>query len=367
MNQQQYYQNNNQMNMPNGYARTQAPAAASGYTIRVSDAANAAVSAGVQFPIKASVTGTVYWSHITRMVDGEELSKRNQEKRQRGGKFDDVPHYALTLDNASISFDANYPQAVKDFFQQQIRIKQEEDGSYSYKFYGKSKSPYPISVAFGKDDNGMLVPAITMEDGSVMEHAGQMPSELARGLKVTVGIAIFSSPNGYGFGMNGVIMREPVRFYEPANASNAQIKEMLQQMGVTSAAENPKIPISSVPGANAPKIPNMENNMAGTVSGNMPAPTENVAPQSVNPMTPPPMPQPQQAPNYAGGNAQYPNQQNAQNRTNMQPNIAPGFMMPPQDDPASDNYDPMNPQLPFPMPQQTGAEMPLQYNRNFTQ
>lgn len=207
------------------------------------------------YPYTVNVRGKVSYSHISRLVDGEELRKDNERRRSNNRVQMTRPYSALTITDPVIVDDGTVPDIIKQLINERISSRQNQDGSFSRVWYGTSKSPTLPEVAYSAEAG------VELAGKGLSSRDCPLPGELANGLDVTIGVKFFTGNMRPGMGMDYVLVNEPVRYY-----SGSAIAQALAAQGVTYTAPAPTgAPVQAGP-ANQP--------------------TGGVAPQAAQPMQP---------------------------------------------------------------------------------
>ena len=207
------------------------------------------------YPYTVQLRGKVSYSHVSRLVEGEELRRDNDRRKANNRIQMTRPYTALTISDPVIVDDGTVPDIIKQLIAERINTRTNTDGTVSNVWYGTSKSPNIPDIAYGAEAGPDLA------GQSLQTRDTPMQGELATGLDVTIGVKFFTGNMRPGIGMDYIIVNEPVRFYQ----GNA-IAQALAAQGVVYTAP-----------------------AAGASAGNQPAPAPaaGVAPQAAAPMTPP--------------------------------------------------------------------------------
>lgn len=168
--------------------------------------ANQYISEKLTENTEIEVRGTLKFSRLTSLIEGEELARRNQNKMYPVNG----PHTTLTLSNPQIlPADPNQLSYNEAYIQE--------------RFYTSKKNPQD-GQQFSIDSKSTDLPIIAVpnDDGTYTQDvSGQ---ELAAGLDVTVTIRVYK-PQNYekrGTAISMVRLNEPVRYYSAGgpNLSN---------------------------------------------------------------------------------------------------------------------------------------------------
>lgn len=146
------------------------------------------------------VRGTLRYSRLTKLIDGEELAQKNARRTYPINQ----PHTSVTLDNPQVlPFDQTNGQLTLEerFVQERFRVSTytETKGITQYWLDSKSRNLPIIGIP---NEDGQLVP----------DTSGQ---ELAPGLDVTLVLQTYKPQNyaQHGLRIEQVIVNEPVRYY----------------------------------------------------------------------------------------------------------------------------------------------------------
>lgn len=151
------------------------------------------------------VEGLVKFSRITKHVSGEELEKTDARRKVKIKK----PYTNITITQSKIL--PNTPGSLsmaEEFVQNKFYIASEnvnvKPEIYDFQFI--NKSPYKPQVSQCDPDNPKVCYEIIPE------------AELAKGLKVILVLQIYDAKKqGFGtngLGLDGILLREPIRYYE---------------------------------------------------------------------------------------------------------------------------------------------------------
>lgn len=164
------------------------------------------------------VDGYVDYSHVTKLIEGEALERRNENRT-----FPiNTPHTSISLRDARIRPSSGDPQrlSVEELFVQQS-------------FYDSKKDESKRNV-YSIDNKTQQLPAIYEPNNPADLSQGYRqvvdPSgELDRGLTATLILQVYK-PKNYekrGIGLRAVVLNEPVRYF-----SNGLDTDHLQSMGI---------------------------------------------------------------------------------------------------------------------------------------
>lgn len=147
------------------------------------------------------LTGTLQYSVLTRLIEGEELAKVNARRANNGLSAINRPHTTLTLSNPQIvPADPNGLSYNESFIQE--------------RFFTSKKHP-ERGQQYSIESKGTDLPIIALrnQDGTyTQDTSGQ---ELAQGLQVSVTLRVYKPKqyNQRGIALSMIRVEEPVRYY----------------------------------------------------------------------------------------------------------------------------------------------------------
>lgn len=175
-----------------------------------------------------TIRGKVTYSHIAKLIDGEELIRENERKKQQMasiGKpfYENKPHTQLAIKDVQII--PNDPNGqlnlAEQTLQERFYIGKGKDNENSVCY---SADSYFIPQVFERTTNGV--------------NQVILPNELASGLTVTLFLNVYKPKNNpkHGIGLNAVVAEEPIRYF-----GNNGINDVLTKMygSVTYNASTP--------------------------------------------------------------------------------------------------------------------------------
>ena len=191
------------------------------------------VSAIAQYaPCTIYVRGQVVYSRIASHVEGQELAKQNQEAASKGRMPHAKPYTSITIKNPVILDNGKLMPQVMQVLQE--RFYTNKDGILM--FSQESKSPFLPTVVYSSLAGDLAGQGIADRDVP-------LTGELATGLDVTVGVSLFSKNGFAGFGMNYVLINEPIKYY-----TNTGIAADFAAAGITYVAPTkPATPAYTAP------------------------------------------------------------------------------------------------------------------------
>lgn len=163
-----------------------------------------------------AVRGKLGYSRLTSQIDGDELRKDITRRRQKGWMPIERPYTTATINGAEvICADANNLTPEERYAVESLYVStaSRNQGEFSFTANNKGNSlPY---IAVSRPD-----------DPSVADQI-QPDGELASGLDVTLIMRVFKGKPNNGVSLDGVIVNEPIRYY-----NNAQAGAGLSQLGI---------------------------------------------------------------------------------------------------------------------------------------
>lgn len=227
-----------------------------------------------------AVTGTVSYSRVASMIEGEELRKVNERNLARGQRSVDRPYTTITLNNArAIQRDPNYKRPEEIYAEESLFSSNAKDAQ---------------GLRFTAVNKGRSLPWIAVRDpetGNIKQI--QPEGELDKDLKVTVIMGVYQGKMNKGSGMNGIIIEETPRYYT-ANRSDAGLADLFG-VGFIPLPGGAK-PVRTAPQVVAPQIQTPVQPVMQPVQQVMPSPTPVVNPAPQIATAPIPQMAPQMAP-----------------------------------------------------------------------
>lgn len=227
-----------------------------------------------------AVTGTVSYSRVASMIEGDELRRVNERNLARGQRPIDKPYTTITLNNAhAIQRDPNQKRLEEIYAEESLFSSNARDAQ---------------GMRFTAVNKGKMLPWIAIRDpetGNIKQI--QPEGELDRDLRVTVVMNVYQGKMNKGSGMNGIIIEETPRYYT-ANRNDAGLADLFG-VGFIPLPGGAK-PVHTAPQVIAPQTQAPVQPVMQPVQQVMPAPTPVVNP--VPQVAPAPVPQmaPQPAP-----------------------------------------------------------------------
>lgn len=155
-------------------------------------------------PLNILIQGEVSFSHIATMYDGPELIEANRKAVERGGSPSLRPYCTISIDNPRILNQETLPPEVVSVMTKRISTKEGRS-----RYYATSKSPNLPPVVYS------ALAGDGYSGHGIADANHPLPHELATGLKVTIVAKLFNTKMGVGCGIDGILVDEPVRYYEP--------------------------------------------------------------------------------------------------------------------------------------------------------
>lgn len=156
------------------------------------------------------IRGRLTFSRVASKIEGDELSKMNERKRIQGRKdITEKPHTTATISNAEIIPQTPGELTLEEKFiaeRMGVSTKNPQLGNYY--------------TAINKGNSLPKVGVLTPENKYVETQMDKR--ELQNGLDVTLVIRTFKGNPNNGTALDGIIINEPIRFYEPANLGLGQ-------------------------------------------------------------------------------------------------------------------------------------------------
>ena len=235
-----------------------------------------------------AVTGTVSYSRVASMIEGDELKRVNERNLARNQRSIDRPYTTITLNNAcAIQRDPNYKRPEEIYAEESLFSSNARDAQ---------------GMRFTAINKGKILPWIAVRDPETGKIKQIQPEgELDRDLRVTVVMGVYQGKINKGSGMNGIIIEEEPRYYT-ANRNDAGLQDLFG-VGFIPLPGGAK-PVHTAPQMVAPQMQTPVQPVMQTVQQVIPAPTPvvnpvpQVAPVPTPQVAPAPVPQiaPQPAP-----------------------------------------------------------------------
>lgn len=166
------------------------------------------------------VEGTVAYSRIAKIIEGNELIDSDKARERRGLRAIERPHTTITIDNARVmAVNPQQPTEMEIWLNESLY---------------QSKSDAQSGLSFTAISKSSRLPEIFVGEGiKNLKHA-TLDAELANGLKVVLVLRSFAGSRGNtGVGLNCVIVKEPIR-YRSADV-RGDMASQLAQFGFTFA------------------------------------------------------------------------------------------------------------------------------------
>lgn len=203
------------------------------------------------------ISGTVGFSRISKRIEGEELQKDIQRQKALGRRvIHDKPYTSLSINNAQVLIATPGKPTIEESYAQEHLYKSSAKGATGYSFTGRNKSA--------------TLPAVYVHDpnnpNKVVPMNEPLTGELAVGLRVTLIMRTFKSPQNNGVSLDGVILDEPIRYYSSNTldlSAYGITVEGAPQAPIQDAAE-PETPVPTTPPPAPMNYPNYTVNSVPT-------------------------------------------------------------------------------------------------------
>lgn len=223
----------------------------------------------------AYIDGRIRYSHITRLVEGQELLKVIERERRNGSLYPhdpNKPYTILELEDAKVRVaDVNHMTPLETYNQESLfTVVDRNTGRSVYRYRAENKSRRLPKVLVRNASGGY--------DEIIPER------ELANGLNVTIVMRVYSAGQINGIAMEAVMVNEPLRYWEPND-----IIAQLQSAGISvnrkpyepapavdttnESVSNTDAPVQTNPYSTAPAAPTV-----ATAEPTAQAPTQPVQP-----------------------------------------------------------------------------------------
>lgn len=218
--------------------------------------------------------GYVHFSRITRRLDGEDLERDMQIRRQKGLVEIKEPYASLNLKDVTPLYTND--ASVDTYMRESI-------------FQGAVANQYTAISKSRKNANGEYMFPLPkcyqiQEDGSFQEFIPR--AEFAQDLHVRVVLRVYAGTPNNGISFDAVLVLEPVKYYESSNiAKNLEQlglvfkplseKERAEQLAVANANLAPQNKQSATPVAEPARTIQVNGNAFTSVPNNMANPYNN--------------------------------------------------------------------------------------------
>lgn len=161
------------------------------------------------------IRGKVAFSRIASLIDGEELQRSIERAQKRGQKFfKERPYYTLSIYDAGVIFD---DPANKTLFE-----------TYAQESLYTSTNPEKPGWHFQIEGTGILPEVAQFNPETGEAHQILLEGELDNELDVTLILRVFATKMNNGVALSGVIVNEPIRYYNQSRLSRA-----LEEKGIS--------------------------------------------------------------------------------------------------------------------------------------
>lgn len=227
-----------------------------------------------------AITGTVSYSRVASMIEGEELRKVNERNLARGQRSVNRPYTTITLNNAhAIQRDLNQKRLEEVYAEESLFVSNAKDAQ---------------GMRFTAVNKGKSLPWIAVRDpetGNIKQI--QPEGELDKDLRVTVIMNVYQGKMNKGSGMNGIIIEETPRYYT-ANRNDAGLADLFG-VGFIPLPGGAK-PVRTTPQMATPQMQTPVQPVMQPIQQVVPSPTPvvnpvpQVAPSPIPQMAPQPVP-----------------------------------------------------------------------------
>lgn len=185
------------------------------------------------------IRGKIRYSRITRLIQGEELTRSDARRVQNGMSAVGKPHLSISLTEPAVQYEDPKQPTYEDNF-------------VNERFFTSKKNP-ELGPQYSIDPKGTDLPIIAISDdngGYTQDTSGR---ELAQGLDVTILLRVYK-PKSHpkcGLALEMVIVNEPVRYYSAGGPDLSS----LAARGITFSTQPRKISASEAnPSGDVPEI-----------------------------------------------------------------------------------------------------------------
>lgn len=149
------------------------------------------------------VRGKLTFSRLASLIDGEALTRRIKQERDRGSLYPtEVPHTTLSIVDAEVLYaDANAPT--------------QEEQYVAEKFYSLKSGDNAGKLGYGIDNKSKILPTVLAPNGDGTFSQLKLERDLASGLTVTLVLQVFTSGQyaNKGIGLQQVVLMEEPQYY----------------------------------------------------------------------------------------------------------------------------------------------------------
>lgn len=189
-----------------------------------------------------AVRGKLSYSRLTSRIEGEELRKDMARRQQKGWIPIDKPYTTATIEQAEVICKNAQNRTPEEVYALESLYTSPTKPQVGYQYTANNKGTFSLPYIAQRDmANPNLVKQVLPE------------GELASGLDVTLILRVFKGKPNNGVTLDGVIVNEPIRYYDSARAGAG-----LDQLGISFEA----LPAGTIPTATpveAPAAPHMDS------------------------------------------------------------------------------------------------------------
>lgn len=161
-----------------------------------------------------AVRGKLSFARIASQISGQDLINDQRRRQARGWIPINRPYTTATIRDAKVVCDPNHMTPEQIYAQESLYTSTTQAGQpLMYTVHNKGKFLPWV---------GVLNPSTNMVDQIVPE------GELARDLDVTLIMRVFQGKPNKGVSLDGIIVNEPIRYYNSATAGNG-----VEELGFT--------------------------------------------------------------------------------------------------------------------------------------
>jgi hypothetical protein len=154
------------------------------------------------------VRGKVGFSRLTSRIEGEELRKDIQRRRNKGWLPIEKPYTTITINQAEVIVkDSNNIQPEEQYAIESLYTSSSQRGQGGYSYTANNKGTRALPYI-----------AVTRAGAQGVVDQIQPEGELANGLDVTLVMRVFKGKPNIGVSLDGVIVNEPIRYFDNTRA-----------------------------------------------------------------------------------------------------------------------------------------------------
>ena len=241
---------------------------------------NNQLQAGTTFAVR----GKLAYSRIVSKIEGEELERDIQRRKMKGWIPIERPYTTVTVNSAAVIYKDPNVKTPEEIYAEESFYTSQAQKAQGFSYTTNNKGNNLPWIGQMKSDNSSQVDQIYPE------------GELASGLDVTLIMRVFQGKPNKGVALDGVIVNEPIRYF-----NNAQAGFGVDSLGLTfnhAAAPAPTMPAQkatprttpeAAPFAPAQPVANYGDPNANAFSAGQQAPAPQAQP-ATEPMPTNPLP-----------------------------------------------------------------------------